>query len=186
MGSKCGTMDHVLMQDYIERVIFPYAESIGKRLLILWDARESHWHDDVISLLQERGHEIIGIPARATSFLQPLEVSVNAPFKNALMASYETWLGRDDLPLTQQGNIKRASYDCVLDWVKESVEQVGSSTDISHAFTTCGISEQRNCCEFNQRLSEVMRGATLPNVQVTQEWWDSDGGEDDNDELYDN
>ena len=128
MGSKSGTMDHVLVVDYLKPIVFSYAQSIGKKLLLLWDAHESHWQEDVISLVKENDHELNGIPPRTTSYLQQLDVSINAPFKNAARDYYEQWISQDDLPLTQHGNIKRASYDCVLDWVSKSIAEVDSMT----------------------------------------------------------
>ena len=100
MGSKSGTMDHDLVCDYLNRVVFPYSESIGRKLLIFWDDHGSHWKEDVVALVKERGHELVGIPARTTSYLQPLDVSANAPFKRRIKEQYETWLARDDLALT--------------------------------------------------------------------------------------
>ena len=126
---------------------------------------------------------MIGIPPRATSYLQPLEVSINAPFKVTVKDAYEQWIGQDELPLTAQGNIKRASYDCVLDWVRLATDKL-SVASIAESFVVCGISWQRNACEFNSRLATIMQGASMPIVQTdTEAWWDDDGPED-ADELF--
>ena len=132
---------------------------------------------DVLALVTENGHQVIGIPPRATSYLQPLDVSINAPFKNAVKDAYEQLIGQDELPLTAQGNIKRASYDCVLDWVRLATDKL--SVDSIESFIACGISWQRNACEFNSRIATIMQGASMPIVQTdTEAWWEVDGPED--------
>ena len=181
-------MDHNLMLDYLKRIVYPYATALGKKVLLLWDAHDSHWTDDILLSVKENGHEVVGIPPRCTSYLQPLDVSVNAPFKAAVKDNYEQWIAQDDLPVTQQGNIKRASYDAVLNWVNLSIAKIDSST-VTNAFVSCGISNGRNECEFNKRLLTVLDGADMSQFQTqtvaNESWWESDGDDNEENEFDD-
>ena len=79
--SQSGTMDSFLMVDYIERVLKP---AVGQnRALLILDEHASHYSDPTNTALAGSGIDSILIPGGYTSYLQPLDVSLNKPLKDA-------------------------------------------------------------------------------------------------------
>ena len=61
--------------------------------LLLWDSYGTHTRSDTVELLKQKCNTVaVVIPPRTTSYLQPLDVSVNFPFKNALRSAWLEWL----------------------------------------------------------------------------------------------
>ena len=83
----------------------PHCKNFDISLLVL-DSFGAHKTDEV----NEHGIHCLIIPPRTTSYLQPLDVSINGPFKEALRCEWEEYIESDKLELTELGNIKRASY----------------------------------------------------------------------------
>ena len=87
------------MQEYVERVIVPYIEEqrealdlpLRHRALVIMDVFRAHRVDNVLEALKSNGIEVIFVPAGCTGELQPLDVSGNAIFKEALASRFNTW-----------------------------------------------------------------------------------------------
>ena len=77
-------MNEMLQIDYINRVIEPYSQIIGKKILLIWDQHESHKTPLIKDYVNSLGHALLLIRVRSTSYLQPLDVSINKPFKSAM------------------------------------------------------------------------------------------------------
>jgi hypothetical protein len=173
-GSKSGTMDSDLVVDYVNRVIEPYSNEIGKKLLIFWDSLDAHCTKQVMDHVRKLGHTLILIPARGTSYLQPLDVSVNAPFKQNVKDYWDSWIDQPNLELTREGNIKKASYSETVKWVYDSARNITTQT-IRNSFVVCGICFARDKSLFNDRLGELI-SSVYPN---NREAWDQELNWDD-------
>jgi hypothetical protein len=169
-------MDTTLMLDYVERVVLPHCRTANKTLLIL-DSFAAHKTDEVNELLRVNNINCLFIPPRTTSYLQPLDVSINAPFKERVRSKYEEWIQSDHIELTPKGNIKRASYGTVVGWVKHGLDGITAQSVIS-SFEACGISSQRNRNNFNHRLATKLDGSsyTDPPVQAEDIDWEDGNG----------
>ena len=60
--------------------------------VLIMDSLEAHKCDEVNRLLAANKIRCAIIPPRTTSYLQPLDVGVNGPFKNILKENWETWI----------------------------------------------------------------------------------------------
>jgi hypothetical protein len=80
------------------------------------------------------------------SQLQPLDVSVNKPFKDYLRKEYEAWLLSENLPLTPSGKIKRASASKLAEWVSATWKTIAGKT-VELSFKKCCITKALNGTE---------------------------------------
>jgi len=68
------------------------------------------------------------IPGGLTSQLQPLDVSVNKPFKGFMYEEWAKWIEAPTHHVTPAGRVKRPLISNVGKWVKNSWQQVKSET----------------------------------------------------------
>ena len=99
--------------------------------VLVLDSARCHLTDNVKAEIQQHS-KLAVIPGGLTRFLQPLDISVNKPFKDNLKAHWEEWMSdsRND-QFTLSGRKKRASYETVAEWVKKSFDAVPSSCIIN-------------------------------------------------------
>lgn len=135
-----GWMTSDLMVDWINSVWNrrPGATRHLRSMLVL-DAFKGHLRDDVKDELKKRSCDLVVIPGGMTSQLQPLDVSVNKPFKNLVRHEYENWLLSGNLPLTTTGKIKKAPVSTVAHWVSNAWKKIDAPLIIK-SFKKCSIS----------------------------------------------
>jgi len=73
-----------------------------------------------------------------TSQLQPLDVSVNRPFKGFVHEEWAKWTEAATHHVTPAGRVKRPSIPNVCEWVKNSWQRVKSETIVKSS-KKCGI-----------------------------------------------
>ena len=97
--------------------------------------------------------DIVFIPAGCTPLVQPMDVSVNRPFK-ALMRVTHT-------QHTKHGNLKQPTRQDVINWVSKAWKSVKMET-IVESFLLCGITPKVDGSENHKMFSHV------PHVIVEQ------------------
>uniref|UniRef100_A0A0K0FPR9 DDE-1 domain-containing protein n=1 Tax=Strongyloides venezuelensis TaxID=75913 RepID=A0A0K0FPR9_STRVS len=101
--------------------------------MIIMDSARCHI-TDVVKEEVRKTSKLAIIPGGLTKFLQPLDVSVNKPFKENLRSRWKAWMcNQEAAEYTINGRRKRASYVMVAKWVKASFEAISTNT-IIHGF----------------------------------------------------
>ena len=101
------------------------------------DAFKGHLTDSVTKQLRKNTELVI--PNRMTSVLQPMDVSINKPFKDRLRQQYLTWISDPASELTETGKIKRTAPSEVARWVSAAWKAIPESI-IIRSFKNCCIS----------------------------------------------
>jgi hypothetical protein len=55
---------------------------------------------------------------------QPLNVSINEPFRHHFHKHYDAWLNKDNHMVTPSGKIKRASGSISVEWISKVLKDV--------------------------------------------------------------
>ena len=74
---------------WIENIYIPYFKNKDlKKTLLIWDNATMHTSLIISKFLYEKGINYVLIPKGLTSILQPLDVSINRPFKDWMKRTY--------------------------------------------------------------------------------------------------
>lgn len=135
-----GWMDDELVLDWIKSVWQNRPGAmLAKRSLLVLDSFRGHLTDRVKKQLGSIRTDMAVIPGGLTGVLQPLDVSINRPFKVEFRRQYSEWIANGDHDETPTGRLKRAPLATVLGWILTAWNSV--STDIvSRSFKVTGIS----------------------------------------------
>ena len=76
---KKAWMDAVLMLEWFKTIILPYTK--GRRSLLIIDSFSAHEETTFLELANANSVDVALIPGGCTSKVQPLDVSINNPFK---------------------------------------------------------------------------------------------------------
>ena len=104
--SKNGWINHELTAQWVDKVWGSFA--FEQRFLV-WDSFKCHISEDIKEHLRKMKTTMRVIPGGCTKFLQPLDVSINKPFKSFFREYYDEWYRKDDFENTKGGIIKPPS-----------------------------------------------------------------------------
>ena len=68
------------------------------------------------------------LPAGTTSQLQPLDISVNSPFKNFIKDCWENYISENFNKITKSGYVQKVPKQVFLNWIKSAWEEISTST----------------------------------------------------------
>ena len=138
-------MDEEGVNVQIEKVWRWRAGSLNKpQSLLIWDSCSAHLIDSVKHELRENNITTAVIPTGLPSVVEPLDVSLNKPFKDRLHQKWCTWMIEGEKTFTAGGNIQVAPLSTICDWVKDSWNVMARS------FKKCSISNAINGTEDDQ------------------------------------
>ena len=117
--SEIGWMDEEGLKIWVQKVWKARPGGLlRKKSLLIWDSFRAHLVDSVKRAVKETNTDIAVIPGGLTSVLQPLDVSLNKPFKDWLRDKWTTWMIEGQKEYTAGGNVKAASLSNMWEWVK--------------------------------------------------------------------
>ena len=84
------------------------------------DQFKAHVTESTKRLATKLKTHLAAIPGGVISQLQPLDISVNKPFKGFMHEEWAKWIESPTHYVTQGGRVKRPSISKVCEWVKNS------------------------------------------------------------------
>ena len=163
-GVVCTTQEKAWMDEngmikWIEKVWSPYVSS--KPALLSLDTFSAHFTKKVMDAFAKCNTTLLAIPGGCTSVLQPLDISINKPFKSYLR---QLWCQHmvDEAEKGVTTKITPASKSQMLEWIKEANDRVESKPNtVKKSFEVAGIvpsDDQRKdsaYTEINDVMAEV-------------------------------
>lgn len=136
-----GWMDENGMKIWIDKVWKCRPGGLLKpKSLLCYDMFKAHLVDSIKKRLEDHNTDVAIIPAGLTSQLQPLDVSLNKPFKENVRTLWSEWMAGDaDHELTQGGRLKKPSITLWCQWVSKAWDQVDQGIVVK-SFKKCCIS----------------------------------------------
>ncbi|CAG8620819.1 7958_t:CDS:1, partial [Paraglomus occultum] len=140
---KNGWMDEILMRDWLDTILIwlQRAEDASqKRSLLVLDSFVGHITQSVKEKCRETNTVLGVIPGGLTSIVQPLDVSINKPFKDRLREKWRTWMATGEHSYTKAGNIKKPANDLMCRWIMEAWNKIPAEMIVT-SFKKCGITD---------------------------------------------
>ena len=132
-----GWMDTEQMKVWIDKVWRWQFGGLRKSLLV-YDAFEAHVTDRVKALFKRERTDLAVIPGGLTSILQPLDVSLNKPFKDGVRRQWMQWMAEGIHEFTATGRQKKASEELICSWISQAWNDIPAEM-ITSSFLKCGI-----------------------------------------------
>jgi hypothetical protein len=118
-------VDKEVMKKWISSVLQKRTRKIepGKKGLLILDGFRAHLHSEVREAIDSCNFDIWVLPANTTPHLQPVDISVNRPFKFSYHLLWSAWFEskKDD-------DTSRPSKDRIIEWISRSWEAVSELT----------------------------------------------------------
>jgi len=112
---------------------------LNQRSMLDLDAFNGHLTDSVKNKFRKLKTELVVIPGGMTSVLQPIDVSINKPFKDRLRQHYLKWISDPARELKETEKIKIAAPSKAARWVSAAWKAIPESIFVS-SFKKCCIS----------------------------------------------
>ena len=95
-----------------------------RKSLLVWDRFSAHLTEGVTKAVSATNTDIAVIPGGLTGILQPLDVSLNKPFKDGMRERWTKWMAGEHYTLTPGGNMRAPPLPTMAQWVLESWHDV--------------------------------------------------------------
>ena len=137
---EMGWMDENGMQLWIKVWKCRPGGLIRKKACLVYDMFKAHLVETVKKELEDINTDVAIIPGGLTNQLQPLDVSINKPFKEKVRTMWSNWMaGESDHSFTKGGRLKKPSITIWCQWVVKAWNEIDPAI-IVKAFKKCSIS----------------------------------------------
>ena len=178
-----GWMDENGIKLWIENIWNRRPGGIKKQQsLLVWDMFRSHITKNSKDRLSRHNTEIAVIPGGLTSLLQPLDVSLNKPFKDYVREEWNNWMQNEEKSFTKGGSMRAASLDVLCEMVIKSWDKVKTESVVK-SFKKCGISNAMDGTE-DDLLYESEDEEEVDSPDPTWDPYDETVNDDVYDELF--
>lgn len=174
-ASQNGWMTTSLYHWWLRAVYRPDPfNNLERRRLLVVDRYRPHTTETSRKILSDEGNsDMLLIPAGCTSLVQPMDVSVNRPFKVKMQEQWMQWF-RNHNDLTRQGNRKQPTRQDVLKWVSKAWDGVDEAV-IRQSFILCGITAAADGSDNSDMFSHVPRVVAEEVSEDEEESGEEDG-----------
>ncbi len=145
-------MDEKLMFEWITKVWIPY---VGKnRALLCLDTFSAHLTEAVREEFARIGTKLLIIPGGCTSVLQPLDVSLNKPFKSYIRRQWcERMVSEAEIGAAK---ITPASKSTLMEWIANATDIVElNSQGVVKSFQVTGILKKPDCTRSDPLQGDI-------------------------------
>ena len=116
-----GWMDSEQMRVWIGKAWLSRLGGLGRRRsLLVLDSFEAHVTDTVKASFKRENTELAVFPGGLTSLLQPLDVSLNKPFKDGVRKKWMQWMAEGIHEFTASGRQKKPSEELICSWISQA------------------------------------------------------------------
>ena len=106
--------------------------------MLVWDSFRVHLSKPVRSTLRSINTECVVIPGGMTSMLQPLDVSINKPFKDRIRPKWQNWMLAGQHSFTAGGRMHKVELDKICRWISDACDDIPPEM-IAKSFRKCCI-----------------------------------------------
>lgn len=145
-----GWMDGELMLRWIKDIYLKFTKK--DRSMLVLDSFRGHLTDKVKKSLRKGNSVMAVIQGGCTSKLQPLDVSINKPFKTELRNSWRAYIREASKTARDNGErVKSATKETVVNWLVSAVNSlIEKPVMVRKSFKVCGISNNLNGSEDSE------------------------------------
>ena len=121
--------------------------------MLVYDSFRDHLEESVKKKFHDLGFDLVVIPGGLTCIYQPLDVTINKPFKDNLRKKWHNWMAAGGAGKTAADNLCCARISDVCTWVKCFQDAI-SEEIIIELFKTCGISNNLDDFDSDLEISD--------------------------------
>jgi len=127
----------------------------------------------VKAAFKQENTDLAVIPGGLTSLLQPLDVSLNKPFKDGVRKKWMQWMADGIHEFTATGREKKPSEELICSCISETWNDI-SAEMITAAFLKCGITNSLDGSENMVYVSTEDTNEPDHDDSFVREWFTSD------------
>ena len=153
----------VTTMEWLETVLKPAAMEAKMKLhlppdhaaVLLWDVFASHRSATVRAHIEQHMPwlKLVYIPANCTDFLQPADVSLNAPFKARLRELSSAWLAEQMASGIAPDLRIRRLRPLAATWTKEALDYVATTEAAANGLKRIGLNQCWQACKVTHARS---------------------------------
>jgi hypothetical protein len=131
-ATKSGWFDMFTFTDWFKKIMLPHAKRLPGKKLLIGDNLSSHISGEVISLCKDNDIEFVCLPANSTDKMQPLDVGLFGPMKQAWRTQLRAYADKDP-------SAKLLQKSMFPKMLKELLDSLNPAALLPKAFEKCGL-----------------------------------------------